>query len=262
MEGSGQFLEVFEVVPNFFDFVDDIVKVNIKVLGEEFFILVFELGDDGALRNDHAAEVDDVFFEHEDVFEAVAGMVGIENFGFEVVDVFAERVEKREARTKEVIGEHIKKITRPFGKVFFAGFAIFLAFGEEFFDCGVVIVKRDDKIGTDKNVYFGGFNMAGATRADRDVQDHENVIVVVVDFRPLAFGKAIFEVEGMEFVGALEGVDDGFIGLRNVGPIEALRGEADFFDFVFFTHKYSIQVRWIINKSLQKRGSIRRNGSV
>ncbi len=255
-------MEVFEVVPNFFDFIDDIVKVDIKVVGEKFFILVFELSNDGALGNDHAAEVDDVFFEHEDVFEAITGMVGIENFGFEVVDVFAERVEKREARTEKVIGEHIKKITWAFGKVFFASFAIFLAFGEEFLDCGVVIVKCDDKIGADKDVYFRGFNMAGATGADRDVEDHKNVIVVIVDLRPLAFRKAIFEVEGMKFVGALEGVDDGFIGLGNVGPIEALRGVADFFDFVFFTHKYSIQVRWIINKSLQKRGSIRRNGSV
>lgn len=187
LERGGQFLEVFEVVPDFFDFIDDIVKVDIEVVGEEFFVLVFELGDDGALRNDHAAKIDDVFFKHQDVLEAVAGMVGVENFGFEVVDVFTESVEKWKGRAKKVVGKHIKEVTWAFAEVFFAHFAFGFAVGEEFFDGWIVIVKGNEEVWTNEDVDFGVTDVAPAAGADRNVKNHKDVVVVVVDFWSLAF---------------------------------------------------------------------------
>lgn len=209
-------MEVFEVVPNFFDFVDDIVEVDIKVFGEEFFVFMFELSDDRALRDDHAAEIDDVFFEHEDVFEAVAGMVGIEDFRFHVVDTFTERIENGKTGAKEVISEHIEEIAGTFGEIFFAQFFVAFEVGEEFFDRGVVVVKGDEKVGPDEDVDLGVFDLAVSSGANRNMQDHENIIVVVVDFGTLAFGKAIFEVEGMEFVIAAKGVQGFFVRFTDV----------------------------------------------
>jgi hypothetical protein len=81
--------------------------------------------------------------------------------------------------------------------------------------------QRDEVVGTDEDVELGGVQPADPLVVDREVEDDEAVVRVLVDLRPLPAGEHVFDVEGVpaEPLGQRR-----HLGLRR--PLEMDPGEA------------------------------------
>ena len=186
-------------VPDALGGVDDVVEVELELLGEEALDVALEQAECRALRLDDLAVGDDLLLH--------LGDVGDDLLGTTVLDVVLDRlelvrdlVEDREAVVVEVVEDLVQQPARALAEEVVAKLLILLQAREQARDRQQLDVRdRDQVVGADEEVELAGVQALDVLVVRREVEDAEEVAVVdvVVDLRALPLREDVLDVERM-----------------------------------------------------------------
>ena len=150
------------------------------------------------LRADHLAEVDDLLLGVGDVADDVLG-AALEDLVLERVELVADLAQHREAVVEGVVDDPVEQVARAAGEQLVAQLLLLAAALEQVLDRLQRLVRdRDQEVAADEDVELAGVQAPDLAVEDREVQDDEQVVGVLVDLRPLVAREDVLEVEGVE----------------------------------------------------------------
>ena len=120
----------------------------------------------------------------------------------------ADLVEDREAVVEEVVEHLVEQAAGALREELLAQRLVVLAAVEEPRDGQQLDVRqRDEVVGAEEDVELGGVQPLDRLVVDREVEDDEEVVRVLVDLRPLALREHVLDVERVpaEALGELAG---------------------------------------------------------
>src|SRR5881397_72666 len=203
LQALDDLLEVLEHVPDALGRVDDVVEVDLEVLGHVAARAV-EVAQGGALRADDLAEVDDLLLGVGDVAHDV-GRAPLEDVALEVLELVADLAQHRERRVHAAVDDPVEQVARSAGEERLADLLAGPAALEDVLQRVELLVgQRDDVVRTDEDVELGRVQPPDGLVVLREVQDDEQVVLVLVDLRALVAREDVLVVEGMEVEVLLE----------------------------------------------------------
>ena len=201
LERLDDLLVVLEHVPDALVGVADVVEVDLELaaLGrEERLLELLEVAEHGPLRADHLAEVDDLLLGVRDVADDVLG-AALEDLVLERVELVADLAQHREAVVEAVVDDPVQQVAGAAREELLAQLLLLAAALEQVLDRLQRRVRdRDQEVAADEDVELAGVEPPDLAVEDREVQDDEQVVVVLVDLRPLVAREHVLEVEGVE----------------------------------------------------------------
>ena len=138
----------------------------------------------------------------------------------------AHLVEDGEAVVEEVVEHVVEEVARAFREEILAQLLVVLATLEEPRHGQQLDVRQRHEVAVaEEEVELGGVQPLDGLVVDREVEDDEEVVGVLVDLRPLALGEHVLDVQRvpLEALGKLLGA--GSIRNREVDPGEAVGAE-------------------------------------
>lgn len=188
-------------------------EVGVEDLGE---FATDHAADDLALWRHDLAEAVDFALEGDDFVEDVAG-IAEEDAAFEGGELAGEFIECGliviEEDVEDIVGEEF------WGAGGAAVFCFQDAFGDGVDGVEGVVVVGDEEVTADEEVELGCLEDVEGVDVVDLVDDHKDVVIIVIDFRSFGGGEAVFDGEGVETEDAFE---EGFIFLWgsffDVGP--------------------------------------------
>ena len=204
LERLHDLLVVLEHVPDALGRVDDVVEVDLEVLGEVALLGALEVAQDGALRADDLAEVDDLLLRVGEVAHDLLGLA-LEDVLLEALELVADLAQHREAVVERVVDDLVEEVARALREELLAHLLVRAAALEQVLDRGDGRVRqRDQEVRPDEDVELGRVQAADRLVEHREVQDDEQVVVVLVDLRALVAREDVLVVERVEVEVLLE----------------------------------------------------------
>ena len=189
LERLDDLLVVVEEVPDPLARVDDVVEVELELLGEEALDVALEQPQRGALRLDDLAVGDDLLLDVREVADDLLG-AALEHVVLDRVELVADLVEDREAVVEEVVEDVVEQVAGALREELLAQLLVLLAAAEEPRDRQELDGRqRDEVVRPDEEVELGCVQPLDVLVVDREVEDAEEVVRVVVDLRPLALAR-------------------------------------------------------------------------
>ena len=112
------------------------------------------------------------------------------------VELVPDLVEDREAVVEEVVEDVVEEVARPLAEEAVAQLGIVRAALEEARDRQQLDRReRDEVVRAEEDVELAGVQPLDCLVVDREVENDEAVVVVLVDLRPLPLGEDVFHVE-------------------------------------------------------------------
>jgi hypothetical protein len=128
LEALDDLLVVVEEVPDPLGRIDDVVEVEVELLGEVALHAAVEDAERRALRLDDLAVGDDLLLHVREVADDVLG-ASLEHLVLDRVELVADLVEDREAVVEEVVEDVVEQVSRPLREEAFAQLVVVLAAG-------------------------------------------------------------------------------------------------------------------------------------
>ena len=195
LERFDDLLEVVEQVPDPLGGVDDVVEVELQVLGQEALDLALEQPQRRALGLDDLAVGDDLLLHVREVAHDLLGAL-LEHVVLDRVELVADLVEDREAVVEEVVEDVVEQVARPLREQLLAELVVLLAAREEASHRQQLDGRQRDEVAVaDEQVELGCVQPLDRLVVDREVEDAEQVVRVLVDLRPLPAREHVLEVE-------------------------------------------------------------------
>jgi len=225
LERLDDLLVVVEQVPDALGSVDEVVEVELQLLGQEAFGPPLEQAQRRALRLDDLAVRDDLLLRVRDVANGLLG-APLEHVVLDRVELEADLVEDREAVVEEVVEHVIEQVAGALREQVLAQLGVGDAALEEpahrqELDGG----QRDEVALAEEEIELGRVQPLDGLVVEREVEDAEQVLRVFVDLRPLALREDVLDVERVpaDLLGEL-GRNLRLRGVE-VGPDEPVGGE-------------------------------------
>jgi hypothetical protein len=193
--------------------VSDVTKIDLLVLLEErIFFLLKSLNYRNLGMND-AAEGNKVSANQGNLADSLRHGLGEDNILY-IINVLGKFIKYREAANHS-IKDVIEKESRAAPQVTFAAILVSLAFLEEsdqrFEVTGTM--NGNDIILTNKDIYFTGPGYAIFFVKYRDMQYHEKVVFILINFGTLYAAEDIIQIQRMKLEALSQELD--FIGSRS-----------------------------------------------
>ena len=129
----------------------------------------------------------------------------LEDLVLERVELVADLAQHREAVVEAVVDDPVEQVAGAAGEELLAKVLLRAAALEEVGDRLQRLVRqRDHEVPPDEDVELAGVQAPDRAVEDREVQDDEQVVGVLVDLRPLVARQHVLEVEGVEVEVLLE----------------------------------------------------------
>src|SRR5207249_6818533 len=120
----------------------------------------------------------------------------LEHLVLDRVELVTDLVQDREAVVEEVVEYVVEQVSRAASEEALPQLVVLGAAREEAAHRQQLDVRqRDEVIRADEHVELGGVQALDRLVVDREVEDDEEVVRVVVDLRPLALREDVLEVE-------------------------------------------------------------------
>ena len=225
LERLDDLLVVVEEVPDALGGVDDVVEVELEVMGEEALRVALEQAQSGALGLDDLAVRDDLLLRVGDVADDLLAAALLE-LVLDRVQLVPDLVQDREAVVEEVVEDVVEQVARRLREELVAKLVVLLAATEEVGDGQKLDVgERDEEVLAEEDVELGRVQPLDRLVVDREVEDDEEVLRVLVDLRPLPLREDVLDVELVEAValGEIRGLERP--RLVDVNPGEPVSGE-------------------------------------
>src|SRR4051794_1795924 len=221
LERLHDLLVVLEHVPHALGGVDDVVEVDVEVVGDVALLVALEVAERGALRTDHLAEVDDLLLGVREIAHDLGG-AALEDALLDALELVADLAEHRERGVDAVVDDLVEQVAGALGEDLLAQLLVGAAALEQVLDRLQGLVReRDEEVGADEEVELGCVQPRHRLVVAREVQDDEEVVVVLVDLRALVAREHVLVVEGMELEALLEPRAVGRPRALDVVPAEA-----------------------------------------
>src|ERR671914_1852861 len=204
LEGLHDLLEVLEHVPDPLGGVDDVVEVDLEVLGQVALLGALEVAQHRALRPDDLAEVDDLLLRVRDVAHDLLGAT-LEDVLLDPLELDAHLAEHREAVVERVVDDLVEQVARALREQRLAHLLGGAAALEQVLDRRQRRVRqRDQVVGPDEHVELARVEPPDRLVEHREVENDEQVVGVLVDLRPLVARQDVLVVERVELEVLLE----------------------------------------------------------
>jgi hypothetical protein len=194
--------------------VSDVTKIDLLVLLEERIFFSLKGLNYRNLGMNDAAEGDKVSPNQGDLLDSLRNGLGEDNV-LNVINVLGEFIQYRKTRVNQSIEDVIEKESRAAPQVTFAAILVSLAFLEEsdqrFEVTGTM--NGNDIILTNKDIYFTGPGYAIFFVKYRDMQYHEKVVFILINFGTLYAAEDIIQIQRMKLEALSQELD--FIGSRS-----------------------------------------------
>ena len=186
-----------EQVPDALGRVDDVVEVELEILGEEALGVPLEQAQGGALGLDDLAVRDDLLLHVGDVPDDLL-RASLEHLVLEAVELVADLVQDREAVVEEVVEDVVEQVAGALSEQLLAKLLVVGAAQEEARD-GQQLDRRqrDQVVRAEEEVELGRIQALDGLVVDGEVEDGEEIVRVVVDLRALALREDVLDVERM-----------------------------------------------------------------
>ena len=195
LECLDDLLVVVQEVPDSFRGVHDVVEVEVERLGQEALDLALEETQRGALRLDDLAERDDLLLRAGDVAHNLHEP-GLLEVVLDRVELVPDLVQDREAVVEEVVQDVVEQVARALREKARAQLGVRQAALEEPRDREQLDVGQRDEIArTEEDVELGCVQPLDCLVVEREVEDREQIVRVLVDLRPLALRENVLDVE-------------------------------------------------------------------
>src|SRR5207302_10288103 len=163
-----------------------------------------QIAQDRTLRADDLAEVDDLLLGVREVANDLLG-AALEDLLLDAVELVAHLAEHREAVVERVVDDLVEQVARPAREQLVAELLGRAAALEEVLhglegDVG----ERDHEVLPDEDVQLPGVEPPYRAVEDREVEDDEEVVGVLVDLRPLVARGDVLVGERVELEVLLE----------------------------------------------------------
>ena len=228
LECLHDFLVVVQQVPDALGRIDEVVEVELELLGEEALDVTLEQSQRGALRLDDLAVGDDLLLHLGDVGDDLLG-AAILDVVLDRVELVSDLVEDREAVVEEIVQHLVEKAARSLAEELLAEALVLLdAIEEPRYREQLDIRDGDEIVGAEEKVELAGVQTLNVLVVGGEVEDAEEVAIidVVVDLRPLALRQDVLYVEWVPVEALAQRVDRlGIDGRVEVNPGEAVRAE-------------------------------------
>ena len=156
LERLDDFLVVVEDVPDALGGVDDVVEVEVELLGQEALDVALEHAQRRALRLDDLPVADDLLLDVRDVADDLLG-ASLEHVVLERVELVPDLVEDREAVVEEVVEHLVEQAARALREQLLAELLVLLAAAEEPRHRQQLDARqRDQVVRADEDVELGG----------------------------------------------------------------------------------------------------------
>jgi hypothetical protein len=185
LQGLDDLLVVLEDVPDALGGIDDVVEIDLHVVGQIALLGALEVAQHRALRPDHLAEVDDLLLGVRDVTNDLFG-APLEDVLLEVLELVPHLPQHREAVVEGVVDDLVEQVAGALGEQGLADLLGRAAALEQVLhrrDGGVG--KRYEEVRSDEDVELRRVEPSHGLVVDREVQDDEEVLVVLVDLGTL-----------------------------------------------------------------------------
>ena len=221
LERLHDLLEVLQHVPHALGGVDDVVEVDVEVVGDVALLVALEVAERRALRADHLAEVDDLLLGVRDVAHDL-GRAALEDVLLDPLELVADLAQHRERGVDAVVDDLVEQVARALGEVLLAQLLVRPAALEQVLDrLQRLVGQRDQVVRADEEVELGGVEPGDRLVVAREVQDDEQVVVVLVDLRALVAREDVLVVERVELEALLEPGAVDLARALDVDPAEA-----------------------------------------
>src|SRR5581483_2414498 len=204
LERLDDLLVVVEEVPDPLARVDDVVEVELQLLGQESLHAALELPDRGALRPHDLAVRDDLLLHLVDVADALLrARRDVVDRLVDLAELEADLVEDGEAVVVEVVEDLVEQAPGAAREEVVAKLVVVGDALEQARDGAELDHRqRDDVVRSDEHVELARVQPADARVVDGKVEDGEQVAAafglrVLVDLRPLATREHVLDVERM-----------------------------------------------------------------
>src|SRR5581483_1770668 len=180
--------------------VDDVLEVELELLGQEALDVTLEQAKRRALRLDDLPVADDLLLDVRDVAHDLF-RAAFEDVVLERVELVADLVEDREAVVEQVVEQLVEKPAGAAREQLLAeGLVVLAAMEQPRHRQELDRRQRDQVVRPDEEVELGCVQPLDVAVVDREMEDAEQVplVGVVVDLRPLALGHDVLDVERME----------------------------------------------------------------
>ena len=147
---------------------------------------------------DDLAEVDDLLLHVGDVAHDLLAAAD-EDVLLELLELVPDLAQHREAVVEGLVDDLVEQVAGALGEELLADLLVGAAALEQVLDRLQRLVRqRDDEVGADEQVQLARVQAPDLLVEDREVQDDEQVVRVLVDLRPLVAGHDVLEVERVE----------------------------------------------------------------
>src|SRR3954469_8924656 len=221
LEALDDLLVVLEQVPHALGRVDDVLEVDVEVLGDVARLVALEVAEGGALRAHDLAEVDDLLLDVGDVAHDL-GRVADEDLLLDALELVAHLAQHRERRVDAVVDDLVEQVAGALGEQRLPQRLVGPAALEQVLErLQALVGDRDQVVGADEHVDLGGVEPADHLVVAREVENDEQVVVVLVDLRALVAREHVLVVERMEVEVLLQPRLVGAARALDVDPAEA-----------------------------------------
>ncbi|MEN3311732.1 MAG: hypothetical protein V7645_1061 [Actinomycetota bacterium] len=187
LERLDDFFVVIEQVPDALRRIDEVVEVELELLGKEALDVPLEQSQGGTLRLDDLAVGDDLLLHLGDVGDDLL-RAAILDVVLDRVELVGDLVEDREAVVEEIVQHLVEEAAGSLAEELLAKTLVLLNAIEEPRDRKQLDVRdRDEVVGTEEEVELPGVQALDVLVVRGEVEDAEEIAVVdvVVDLRPL-----------------------------------------------------------------------------
>jgi hypothetical protein len=188
-------------------------------------LLAFQVADDGYLRLDHAAQRDDIAPHQRDLLHDLAHVL-VEHVLFNGANLAVHFAQHGKVVVHHRVQDHVQQPPCAAPHLLAPRHAIVLAGGEE----GVQsletpIVDGDQKTCPDEEVHLAGARHLARLVVDRKVHDDKEIVVILVDLRPLNLTENVLQIQGMKGIVLAQIGHILGCGILDVYPGQALMGD-------------------------------------
>ena len=195
LERLDDLLVVVEQVPDALGGVDEVVEVELQVLAQEPAHMTLEHAKGRPLRLDDLPEGDDLLLRPRDVADDLLERALVDVV-LDRVELVGDLVEDREAVVEEVVEHVVEEVAGALAEEALAQlFVVDAALEEPSHRQELDVRERDQVSGPDENVQLGRVQPLDVLVVEREVEDREEVVRVLVDLRPLALREDVLDVE-------------------------------------------------------------------
>src|SRR3954469_10279295 len=198
------FLVVLEHVPDALGGVADVVEVDLELVADELLLRALQVGQHRALRADDLAEVDDLLLGVGDVAHDVLAAAQ-EDLFLQALQLAADLAQHREAVVEAVVDDLVEQEAGALAEQLLAEVLVRASALEQVLHrLERAVRQRDQVIRPEEDVELLGVQPADLLVEDRELENDEEVVVVLVDLRPLVARADVLVVERVELEMLLE----------------------------------------------------------